>query len=559
MQKRKPKASCLQTSGFSSSSRLLDVQEFLSSEVSRGFCSGKTKVFYSCSKRDSELAARHFLDRHSPFVGFAMEWAKDDCSKEGLQQKAGLIQIATQDKVGLFHIGIHPGKTSEDIIAPSLKRLIEDPRIEKVGVDIWNGNFSRLSRWFGLNPKGAIECSHLYRLVKFGRSKPELVTTRLVSLADQVQDQFRLVLDEEISQASFLGRTLKRKEKNHAARNAYAVSQVYRRLLKKRNDMMPAPPMPIFAECYPNGKMSPDDPVLLDTGDGTTISAEEFFRMNPPRRSPMNKQFPALDSPFDAFHDALSTSRPTFGVNRKQPPTITNRKPISPPDLKPAPASSHTERTVKITKYPTINSATLEQAPTFPTERVLRIRNFDSDPLPVLEPVPTNSPNERVFIAKEVSYTPPHDPQPAPTDSLGEYTSNIRKVTSTPPPVLRPVLTHSPAERIFRNFPLSKEPSLTIKYHQSHPNDLWHRPDVVKDKLFNFSKSVASKLPGRDNDARPLVTYDTISLVVKKRPQTQSELDRIPGLEDLAAACEKAGVNLLENIVELAPPLGQEK
>ncbi|EDU43935.1 conserved hypothetical protein [Pyrenophora tritici-repentis Pt-1C-BFP] len=270
MQKRKPEASCLQTSGFSSSSRLLDLQEFLSPVVSSDFNEGKTKVFYSCSKRDSELAARHFLTRLLPIVAFDMQWAEDDCSKEALQKKVGLIQIATEDKVALFHLGIHPGKTSQDIIAPSLKRLIEDPKIAKVGIDIWNGHSSRLNRWFGLNPKGIVECSHLYRLVKFGRSEPKLVTTQPVSFEDQILDQLGLILGTGNSQCSFLGGTLKREEKDRAARKAYVINRLYRAMDKKRSDMRPSPPMPIYAECYPDGKMSSDDPVLLDAGNAHT-------------------------------------------------------------------------------------------------------------------------------------------------------------------------------------------------------------------------------------------------------------------------------------------------
>ncbi|KAF7568556.1 hypothetical protein PtrM4_131690 [Pyrenophora tritici-repentis] len=104
-----------------------------------------------------------------------------------------------------------------------------------------------------------------------------------------------------------------------------------------------------------------------------------------------------------------------------------------------------------------------------------------------------------------------------------------------------------------KQVPLVKEPDPVIRFHQSHPNEngTLYRTDLVKDKLFKFSNSVASKLPDRDDRSPQLVSWTMIGLIVRRRPQTQRDLDKIPGLEDLAVACEKTGVDILENIVEL--------
>jgi len=82
----------------------------------------------------------------------------------------------------LFHIGLHAGNTSEDLIAPSLRKIIETPNIAKVGVAILNADFSRLENWFHLKPKGAFELSHLHNLITFGPEHPELITTKLKAL-----------------------------------------------------------------------------------------------------------------------------------------------------------------------------------------------------------------------------------------------------------------------------------------------------------------------------------------------------------------------------------------
>ncbi|KAI2488060.1 35 exonuclease helicase [Pyrenophora tritici-repentis] len=498
MQKRKPEASCLQTSGFSSSSRLLDLQEFLSPVVSSDFNEGKTKVFYSCSKRDSELAARHFLTRLLPIVAFDMQWAEDDCSKEALQKKVGLIQIATEDKVALFHLGIHPGKTSQDIIAPSLKRLIEDPKIAKVGIDIWNGHSSRLNRWFGLNPKGIVECSHLYRLVKFGRSEPKLVTTQPVSFEDQILDQLGLILGTGNSQCSFLGGTLKREEKDRAARKAYVINRLYRAMDKKRSDMRPSPPMPIYAECYPDGKMSSDDPVLLDAGNGTTTTAERFFYKNLATSSLIRKISSSSHSPFDAFDDDLSTATSrtepntnkssdpfslkypdynllprggrTFSMDRNQPTTVTKPDPTFPPDRDSTPAFSHNEPTLNIKKFistPPVVRAIVPAA--YRNDRFSRTKKVDSDPFPDLEPSPASSHYERTVKSTKYPTTlpPPVEPvpsfqrvlrirnappipEPVPSNSAEERHFKVKHVTSTPPPRLREAPSHNTDERIFK-------------------------------------------------------------------------------------------------------------
>ena len=77
----------------------------------------------------------------------------------------------------------------------------------------------------------------------------------------------------------------------------------------------------------------------------------------------------------------------------------------------------------------------------------------------------------------------------------------------------------------------------------------------AKSKLLAFSKLVASRLPSRPDSAPPLVTDDTLNVIVRARPQTQKELERIPGIQDFIAACEKTDIDLLRNVIKFVPPL----
>ncbi|KAF2851951.1 hypothetical protein T440DRAFT_353549, partial [Plenodomus tracheiphilus IPT5] len=179
LQPSKAKPSTIQTFGIGSNNP--PPRRWWSHQLYRGPGDKEVEILYSRNKAQSELVAQHFIDE--PILGFDMEWPWNDWKKKDLQNKVGLIQIASESKIGLFHIGLHPGKTTEDIIAPTLRRIIESPKIGKVGVHILGADFGRLNRYFCLKPQGAIESSHLYRLVKFGTHKPELVSVKLVSLA----------------------------------------------------------------------------------------------------------------------------------------------------------------------------------------------------------------------------------------------------------------------------------------------------------------------------------------------------------------------------------------
>lgn len=243
----------------------------------RGPNDEQVKVLYSKTKAHSEILARQLLKEK--VVGFDMEWPWDDWKRPNkLQNKIGLIQVATEDKIALFHIGLHTGNTTDEIIAPSLRKLIESPAIGKIGVGILNADFTRLSRHFNMQPKGAVELSHLHRLVTFGGHKPELVSTKMTSLAHQVEQHLGHPLYKGDVRTSNWSSPLSQEQIKYAAGDAYAGIMLYHCLNYKRLQMDPVPPMPIHAEKYLGSKLAKVSSLYLEPlEEGGKIMTSAFF------------------------------------------------------------------------------------------------------------------------------------------------------------------------------------------------------------------------------------------------------------------------------------------
>ncbi|KAF2685327.1 hypothetical protein K458DRAFT_417387 [Lentithecium fluviatile CBS 122367] len=242
-------------------------------DLYRGPNNALVEVLYSKDKARSEILAKKFLGE--AIVGFDMEWPWNSERRHRLQDKIGLIQVASEDKIALFHIGLHPGKTTDDIIAPSLKQLIESPTIAKTGVAILNADFARLKKYFGLKPQGAFELSHLHRLVKFG-TKPEMLTTKLVKLAYLVEEHLGLPLFKGEVRTSNWSRPLNKEQIRYAASDAYAGVMLFHRMNAKRAALNPVPPLPVFAEKY---RKAFTDLLLHQVAGGTdVITAKAFFK-----------------------------------------------------------------------------------------------------------------------------------------------------------------------------------------------------------------------------------------------------------------------------------------
>ncbi|KAF2448649.1 hypothetical protein P171DRAFT_217195 [Karstenula rhodostoma CBS 690.94] len=241
----------------------------------------RVQVLYSNNKARSEELAQKFLEE--PVVGFDMEWPCFPGQNPPLQKRIGLIQIASEDKIALIHIGLHAGKTADEVIAPSLRKLIESPKIAKTGVGILGADFARLRRFFGLNPQGAFELSHLDRLVRFAYI-PHLLNTRLVSLANLVENHLGLPLAKGPVRTSNWSRPLNDEQKQYAASDAYAGFMLFHCMNAKRLALTPVPSLPIFAEQYPRKAKGGEGLASITTlmlhpveEGGSIVAANEFF------------------------------------------------------------------------------------------------------------------------------------------------------------------------------------------------------------------------------------------------------------------------------------------
>ncbi|PSN74493.1 ribonuclease H-like protein [Corynespora cassiicola Philippines] len=249
----------------------------------------KVQLFYSKTKEKSEEYAKLFLKE--PLVGFDMEWRTFGCHR--LQDHVSLIQVASEDKIALFHIGLHSGNTTDDLIAPSLRTLIESATITKAGVNIVGADFTRLDRHFGLKPKASFELSHLYRLVRYAGShlsdmedsshRLRDVTTKVVAMDEQVQRYLGRPLKKGTERKSDWSKELGEAQRDYAATDAYAGFMLYHRMNAKRLSMDPIPPLPVLGHPkIPTRKLFGLTPILLRSEDPRRqyITIAEFYPAN---------------------------------------------------------------------------------------------------------------------------------------------------------------------------------------------------------------------------------------------------------------------------------------
>lgn len=206
----------------------------------------KVKVYFGGKFDKAEKVAQMFLNE--PVLGFDIEWEVN--ARPGVdstKHNVSLIQIAAEDKVGLFQIATFHGDTVEELLPPSLKIILESPRSIKAGVNI-AADFTRLRKCLGVNGQGIFELSRLYRIVKYSDTQPELVNKKLVKLADQVQDVLCLPMAKGAVRTSSWSKPLNQEQSDYAATDAYAGYRLFDALEAKRKAMRPMPPRPAFHE-----------------------------------------------------------------------------------------------------------------------------------------------------------------------------------------------------------------------------------------------------------------------------------------------------------------------
>ena len=244
----------------------------------------KVKVYYCKTKATSERVAQLFVDE--PVLGFDIEWKKNAAASEGISKNVSLIQLASESRIALFHIArFSRADNIEEFTIPSLKKIMEDRRINKVGVAV-KGDCTRLRRYLNIESQGIFELSHLYKLVKFSSGDVKKINKMLVSLAQQVEEHLGLPLwkgeevrsgdwDKDLDYKQIQCRSscptfslfelvvCETEYFQDAASDSYAGFQLYHILEAKRKNLIPTPPRPAHAEL--------DLPIRL--ANGQTVAA----------------------------------------------------------------------------------------------------------------------------------------------------------------------------------------------------------------------------------------------------------------------------------------------
>lgn len=225
---------------------------------------GKLIVHYCRTLQSTEEAVQHFFG--SKVIGFDMEWKAQASGWDSIQSNVSVIQIANEERIAIFQVALFkPARSLDDLVSPSLKRLIESPDVMKVGVSI-KADCTRLRKYLGIDAKATFELSHLYKLIKYGKDNPKLVNKRGVNLSEQINEHFGLPLEKSDDvRCGDWTRALSYRQVQYAATDPYACVRLFHAMDAKRQAMNPMPPRPAFAEL--------NQPIVLPLGQA--VNSEE--------------------------------------------------------------------------------------------------------------------------------------------------------------------------------------------------------------------------------------------------------------------------------------------
>lgn len=265
------------------------------------------KVMYCTSFDTAEKQAKEFLSEK--VLGFDLEWEpKSSLANGTIKRNLSLIQIASENKIGLFQIALFKGETAAELMPPTLRKMLESPDVIKTGVNV-SGDMKRMKACLDVEMQGVLELSHLYRLVMFSGDQPNLVSFKLVSLADQVQNVLLLPLKKDDNRMSSWSRSLNVEQTNYAAADAYAGFHLYHKLEKMRKEMKPTPPRPAFFETF--------KPIILGNGDVVERSAKRTAAVKRPvaeaeaEEGEEDEEFFDAREELDTYELASSSSDPS--------------------------------------------------------------------------------------------------------------------------------------------------------------------------------------------------------------------------------------------------------
>lgn len=253
----------------------------------------KPTVFYCQNYDATEAKAKLFLNE--PVLGFDLEWESGATMKgdpPDIKRNVSLIQIAAEDKIGLFQLSrFKTAKSAEEHMPPSLRKILESEDIIKAGVNV-NGDARRMKLCLGVEMKGVFELSHMYRVVRQSNGIP--VNFSLVGLSTQVQEVLLLPMKKDAVRTSAWSQGLNTQQTSYAAADAYAGFQLFHKLDNARKLMTPRPPRPAFFETM--------KPIIL--GNGTEIKRGAKRSVKKPRAEKAEEVLEDDDEEGEEFFDA---------------------------------------------------------------------------------------------------------------------------------------------------------------------------------------------------------------------------------------------------------------
>lgn len=231
---------------------------------------GKVRVHYCKSAQTAERALQYL--EGETLLGLDLEWSPQANRNSGVRKNISLIQIASQSRVILLHLALYPGK--DEFVTPTLKKILEDPEITKLGVWI-NGDCTRLRKFLDIEVRGKFELSHLFKQVKYSASRqPDLINKRLVALATQIKDIMGLPMkkDQDV-RASDWSQPLNLEQIGYSASDAYAAVQLFAMLNHQREQLDPSPALPFHTE---KGKPIPLPPGLDPPSEEEALAEDDI-------------------------------------------------------------------------------------------------------------------------------------------------------------------------------------------------------------------------------------------------------------------------------------------
>ncbi|PBP20875.1 3 -5 exonuclease helicase [Diplocarpon rosae] len=245
----------------------------------------KTTVHYCKSIHTTERVLKTYF-KDARVLGFDIEWKENALRHHGAKKNVSLIQIASEDRIALFHIALYPG---HDVVSPRFKRLMEDPAITKVGVSI-KADCTRLRNYMSIESQGLFELSHLYKLVKYSTSRElPLINKKLVKLARQTWEHLHLPMFKGDVRMSDWSRPLNLEQITYAASDSYAGLQLFHTLEMKREKLRPTPPRPWHAELDLPIRVA--EGLVIESGDDDGEEQE----LAPPPESPSASEKADID------------------------------------------------------------------------------------------------------------------------------------------------------------------------------------------------------------------------------------------------------------------------